>query len=137
MQQDGTTGREGVDVDGTCAKHQFERSVDLCHSCGDEFCPECLVFPFGRGKTPYCINCALAVSGVRTNAARAPKLSRRELRRRTKEREQAEQARLAAMPVAEVHLGDAIDLDWSAPAPSTWADPASAPRSAHGTRVPF
>jgi hypothetical protein len=142
----GRIGRSTT-LDGTCDKHQFERSVDLCHSCGKEFCGECLVFPFGDGKAPYCIHCALAISGVRTNAARAPKLSRRELRRRAKEREQAVQARLAAVSAPEISLDEpdgALDLDWSVtlpPPPGSpvpgWAEPAPTTPPTGGSRMPF
>lgn len=126
-------------MDGTCARHQFERSADLCHTCGQEFCADCLVYPFGPSKPPYCVACALTASGVRTNAARAPRVSRRELRRRARERELAEQARLSAADIG-LDGGDAtsIDLGWSTGAPSAaGARPEPAPARPMGNRTPF
>lgn len=127
-------------MDGTCARHQFERSTDLCHTCGEEFCADCLVYPFGPAKSPYCVACALAASGVRTNAARAPRVSRRELRRRARERELAEQAR---RPAPETGLDDGdgatIDLGWSTGASvsaGVRGGPAPLP-APPGSRIPF
>lgn len=66
-------------MDGRCERHQFEAAVGLCDFCGDEFCGECLVRPFGNKKPPLCIPCTIAQSGLRSNGARKRrKLSRKE-----------------------------------------------------------
>lgn len=69
---------------GRCDKHAFEASHDLCNDCGREFCPECLVYPFGTSRSPICVDCALTKSGVRKNAGRGRLRSRREVRKERK-----------------------------------------------------
>ncbi len=71
-------------IDGRCDKHPFETSQDLCNDCGREFCPECLVHPFGPKRAPICLDCALTKSGVRKHAARGKVRSRRVLRKERK-----------------------------------------------------
>lgn len=92
-----------------CMRHQFEAAVDLCRNCGYEFCAECLVYSFGREQPPYCVPCALAASGVRSNAAYPPR-PKREIKRRLKERQKAERAR--AKQKVEVKP---VEVDWSIP----------------------
>ena len=48
-----------------CAKHPFESATARCSACEAEFCPECLIYPFGEKKPPLCVPCALVVGGVR------------------------------------------------------------------------
>lgn len=72
-----------------CENHAFEMAEDLCGQCGRDYCPECLVYPFGPKKAPYCKSCALALAGIRKHAAVAPALSKRELKRRRRERKAA------------------------------------------------
>lgn len=79
-----------------CVRHPFQHSDNLCKHCGLEFCRDCLVYPKGPKKPALCVSCALAASGVRSSAANRPALSRRELKRRLKER-QAELAALARL----------------------------------------
>lgn len=79
-----------------CVRHPFQHSDNLCGHCGLEFCRDCLVYPKGPKKPALCVSCALAASGVRANAAIQPAMSRRELKRRLKER-QAELAALAKL----------------------------------------
>jgi ribosome-binding protein aMBF1 (putative translation factor) len=76
-------------IDGHCIRHPFEESSAYCRQCGMEFCGECLVFAFGAAEPPFCVSCALAAAGVRSNAANAPSVSKRELRRRNKEQRKA------------------------------------------------
>jgi hypothetical protein len=73
-------------VNGSCENHPFEMGVDLCAHCGRDFCQECLVYPRGPKKPPFCVRCAIAAAGVRSTAARTPAVSRRELKRLRKER---------------------------------------------------
>lgn len=51
-----------------CQRHFEESVAGYCRTCNAPFCERCLVFAFGPKKPPYCIACALAVSGVRSNA---------------------------------------------------------------------
>jgi hypothetical protein len=53
-----------------CAKHVFEGAEDACSTCGDQFCPECLVYAFGPNKPPLCIQCAVAAAGIRASAGK-------------------------------------------------------------------
>lgn len=54
--------------------------------CGYEFCGECLVYAFGAKKPPYCIACAVAAAGIRSNAGMRPIADARELKALRKER---------------------------------------------------
>ena len=103
-----------------CNNHGFEIAENSCRNCGYDFCNECLVYSFGPKKPPFCVACALAAAGVRANAGNRPIMSRRELRRRDKERRKARRAE----EVAAVQGGPQID--WSVPEGSSpafdWAD---------------
>ena len=105
-----------------CARHSFEVAENSCRNCGYDFCNECLVYAFGAGKPPYCVSCALAAAGVRSNAANRPAYSKRELRRRQKEQRKLEREQHAA---AKVEVS-AAPIDWSVPEGSSddfeWAD---------------
>ena len=93
-------------TDGHCFVHNFELSESRCRNCGNEFCNECLVYAFGPSKPPYCVGCALAAAGVRSNAGRQPSLSRREIRRLEKERRKAERQRPEPAPPVAVDPAD-------------------------------
>ncbi|HEY2427610.1 MAG TPA: hypothetical protein VGI06_01675 [Acidimicrobiales bacterium] len=54
-------------VTGRCEKHAFDPAVDICSKCGQARCGDCLVYPFGPKKPPFCINCALVAGGIRRN----------------------------------------------------------------------
>ena len=69
-----------------CEKHIFEEAEDRCGKCGQEFCAECLVYAFGPKKPPMCIPCAVAAAGIRSTAANAPVLGRREMKAMQRER---------------------------------------------------
>jgi hypothetical protein len=96
-----------------CIRHPFESSESACRNCGNGFCGECLVYAFGPDKPPYCVPCALAAAGVRSNAGNAPVASKREIRRMEKERRKAAKAAKKS-PVAPSF---ALPDDGSAPAP--------------------
>jgi hypothetical protein len=66
-------------VNGTCDKHEFDPAIDVCGRCLREFCGECVVYPFGTAELPYCVTCAVDVSGVRTGS-KLPPLTRRQRR---------------------------------------------------------
>lgn len=112
-----------------CFKHSFEVAEASCRNCGYDFCNECLVYAFGPNKPPYCVSCALAAAGVRSNAGRRPAMSKKEMRRRERERRKAERkAQKAPEPAA---VGPAID--WSVPDDASgafdWADDPNTPSS--------
>jgi len=125
-------------MDGRCYVHGFELAENHCRNCGMMFCSECLVYAFGASKPPYCISCALAASGVRSNAARRPSMSKREIRKMEKERKKAEHAKASGPKVEVTPVEVTVD---AAPAPDpapeadnpfAWADDPNA-----GQRVPF
>jgi hypothetical protein len=109
-----------------CIRHSFELSENACRNCGNEFCRECLVYAFGPKKPPYCVPCALAASGVRSNAANRPIMSKREIRKRNKLRQRE------AAPQPALVGGDlGPQIDWSIPEGSSsdfdWADSPAVP----------
>jgi hypothetical protein len=95
-----------------CTTHQFEPAAAVCRTCGYDFCAECVVYSFGREQPPFCVSCALAAAGVRSNAARPPAMSKREIKRRVKEHQKAEKARRAGQQRVEVKP---VEIDWSVP----------------------
>jgi hypothetical protein len=50
---------------GRCPVHDLADVSARCRSCGGAHCNECLVYPFGRRRAPYCVNCALVAAGAR------------------------------------------------------------------------
>jgi len=76
-------------MQGRCDKHLFEAAEDMCGKCGYEFCAECLVYAFGAKKPPFCIPCAVAAAGIRSNAGIKPMADARELKALRKERRSA------------------------------------------------
>jgi hypothetical protein len=76
-------------MQGRCDKHLFEGAEDRCGKCGYEFCGECLVYSFGAKKPPFCIPCAVAAAGIRSNAGIRPMADARELKALRKERRSA------------------------------------------------
>jgi hypothetical protein len=93
----------------SCVRHQFDHAVDRCRTCDEPFCAECLLYAFGDNQPPFCMSCALAASGVRVRGAKAPRVSRREIRRREKEAKAA--AALQALPPPPTQV------EWSVPEP--------------------
>ena len=95
-------------MQGRCDKHLFEAAEDTCGKCGYEYCGECLVYSFGPKKPPFCIPCAVAAAGVRSNAGIAPGPGTRDLRTLKKERRSAfRRARQAPLGTAEEELLEA------------------------------
>jgi hypothetical protein len=107
-------------MQGRCDKHLFEAAEDRCGKCGYEFCGECLVYSFGAKKPPYCIACAVAAAGIRSNAGLRPIADARELKALRKERRsQARKARRQpALPEAPLDSVPAIDDFGSTAIPS-------------------
>ena len=96
----------------SCSRHQFDPAIDRCRTCDEPFCAECLLYAFGDKQPPFCMTCALAASGVRVRGAKAPKVSRREIRRREKEARAASHLRSLPAPPTDPPGG------WSEPTSS-------------------
>jgi len=58
------------DLDERCGIHAFDRAAGRCRTCGDHYCADCLVYPQGPRRPPYCVRCALVAAGVRRRPAR-------------------------------------------------------------------
>ena len=56
-------------MNGLCEKHHPIPADDVCGWCGEEFCQDCLVYPFGEKRLPYCLACAVKAAGVRTEGS--------------------------------------------------------------------
>lgn len=95
-----------------CSKNHWELADDYCNRCGLPFSNEFLVYPFGQGKPPMCVSCALALAGVRSNAGNRRVVSRKELRRREKERKQRQKTQKSNAPRVSTKP---ISIDWSLP----------------------
>jgi hypothetical protein len=54
---------------GRCTVHNFADASARCRSCGIGHCDECLVYPFGRRRQPYCVSCALVAAGARRRSS--------------------------------------------------------------------
>jgi hypothetical protein len=120
------------DTDGRCYVHNFELAETRCRNCANEFCNECLVYAFGAGKPPYCVACALAAAGVRSNAGRARTMSRRDIRRLEKERKRA------AKQAGEGPRVEADPAGWLPPRSEREDDPFAWADDPHvGQRVPY
>lgn len=125
------------ELEDRCFRHGFELAESTCRNCGLAFCSECLVFSFGARKPPYCISCALAAAGVRSNAAIQTTVNKRELKRQEKERKKAAKAKKSPTPQVEVAAMEAPVAPEPAISvedenPFAWADDPDA-----GQRVPF
>ena len=70
----------------SCVQHPMAVSEHVCGRCGHEFCPECVVFPFGLAKPPLCISCALEAGGVRTQHTGRPRLASKAVRQRVRDK---------------------------------------------------
>jgi hypothetical protein len=56
--------------DDRCGIHAFDRADGRCRSCGDTYCADCLVYPKGPSRPPYCLRCALVAAGIRRRTVR-------------------------------------------------------------------
>ena len=63
-----------------CQRHMFEPAIDVCGGCRETYCADCLVWPFGRAKLPYCLTCAVQASGVRQGSVKLTRPTRQERR---------------------------------------------------------
>ncbi len=88
-----------VDVSFSCVKHPMTMGEYICGDCGHQFCPECVVFPFGTTRPPMCIACALERGGVRRQSVGRPKLTRRSIKERlAMQRDLADRAAASRTP---------------------------------------
>jgi len=55
---------------GQCEKHPFDEAAGTCRKCKGNWCADCLVYPFGPRKAPFCVNCALVAAGIRRYPSR-------------------------------------------------------------------
>jgi hypothetical protein len=121
-----------------CVRHPFERSETLCGQCGQDYCRDCVVYPNGQRKPALCVQCALARGGVRSTAAAHPAISRRELKKRLKERKAEDKAlaRLAREPAPIPPISNPFTPGWAF-ADDDQADPFAAVGTAGGTAEMF
>lgn len=95
-------------MDGRCERHQFEAAIGICEFCGEEFCGECLVRPFGQKRPPYCIPCTISQSGLRSGATqRRRKLTRKERKEKAEVLSQNDAVVPAVMSASEAALRSA------------------------------
>ena len=129
-----------------CNRHSFEYAESVCSSCGLAFCHDCLVYPKGPKKPPLCVHCAIAAAGVRSSARKKSNLSKREVRRRTKQHQRAQNQPATpfvepAQPAAEVApafevTSSPIDPGWAVSWNDEDADLPSYPSNNGGGAVP-
>jgi hypothetical protein len=101
----------------SCEKHQFESAIDVCRTCGRDFCGECLVYPFGDDKAPYCLDCALSASGVRSAPGKTSRLTKKEIKARHKQWRLQRASAQRQTPAVEV----AAFEEFETPTPTTAA----------------
>ena len=46
----------------SCVTHSDLPVAGTCRTCGLGFCDDCLVYAFGEGRNPYCVECALTAT---------------------------------------------------------------------------
>jgi hypothetical protein len=103
------------DVSFSCVKHPMTMGEHICGDCGHQFCPECVVFPFGTSKPPLCIACALERGGVRRQSVGRPKLTRKSIKERLAIQRGLQEQTAAQTPAApaasdeDVFLGGQAD----------------------------
>lgn len=47
-----------------CDTHLHRTAGGTCRTCLHEYCDACLVYAYGRSKSPYCVRCALIAAGT-------------------------------------------------------------------------
>jgi hypothetical protein len=52
-----------------CHIHTDCMAAGTCRTCLQDFCEPCLVYAYGRGKSPYCVECALLALGTTPSPA--------------------------------------------------------------------
>jgi len=130
-----------------CAKHQFNLAIDVCRTCGDDFCGECLIYPFGPDKIPFCLDCALAASGVRSATGRSPRLSKKHIKARHDAWLEQRQVIDEPEPAQQQSVADELDRVFSEPFlveadanegdPFDWIEDPNNDQGDHGDRTRF
>ena len=113
-----------------CQVHPYEVAEGLCRSCGGPFCADCLVYPFGPVKPPYCVPCAVSAAGVRTSARNPTVAVPKETKRRLKEWRKARKRDLESPPPDGVATWQKMDEAAVADEEDTAAAQAAAEREA-------
>lgn len=113
-----------------CQVHPYEVAEGLCRSCGGPFCADCLVYPFGPVKPPYCVPCAVTAAGVRTSARNPTVVVPKETKRRLKEWRRARKRDLDSPPPDGVATWQKMDEAAAADEEDTAAARAAAEREA-------
>ena len=93
----------------SCVKHPMTMGEYICGECGHQFCPECVVFPFGTSKPPTCIACALELGGVRRQRTGRPKLTRKAIRQRLAEQRELQRRNAELLAEQTAHLDAAAE----------------------------
>jgi hypothetical protein len=47
-----------------CHTHIDHTAAGTCRTCMADYCETCLVYAYGRAKSPYCVRCALLAVGT-------------------------------------------------------------------------
>ena len=81
-----------------CIEHPYEHAEGLCQRCGAPYCSDCLLYPFGPAKPPYCVPCAVKAGGVRRTAGNRMRVEPKETKRRLKEWRKARRRDLDSPP---------------------------------------
>lgn len=109
-------------MSSACVKHPMAEGDFVCGTCGHDYCPECVVFPFGPSKPAMCITCALVAGGVRRRPTDHPRLHRREVRRRIRRGGRAveEPATPEPLPEPAATSEDFVGLEHPEDLPGGW-----------------
>jgi hypothetical protein len=52
-----------------CLTHPDELAEGTCRTCHGTYCTSCLVYAYGRVRSPYCVRCALLAVGTTPSEA--------------------------------------------------------------------
>jgi len=52
-----------------CHTHPEHMAGGTCRTCLGDFCEPCLVYAYGRARSPYCVRCALLALGATPSPA--------------------------------------------------------------------
>ena len=113
-----------------CQVHPYEVAEGLCRSCGGPFCADCLVYPFGPVKPPYCVPCAVSAAGVRRTARNPTVAVPKETKRRLKAWRKARKRDLDSPPPDGVTTWQKMDEAEAADEEDAAAAQAAAEREA-------
>ncbi len=78
-------------MNGRCDNDPLDRADNVCDKCGGDYCDACLLYPRGKKRAPVCKACAIAASGIRSTSKSTTPQERKQVRKRRKELQQAEE----------------------------------------------